>query len=206
MGTQSFCDTLAIMKRSTNLLKLEEKSNCELFWNNILIKPLKGQRVKIKNNEFDVIPKIQKLFTITKLTAKSLDNNEEETLYDLLNSVGFYDNIPTRGLKSARMQDVIKVLPKIIEKIHNLHLPTTENVEDFYGEVSSYLEGQGIEKIIIPSNITDIYTRLEILLGIKLSGHTDTLTEASSLTEFLYKRGMQKERKYRNAPNELNTN
>ena len=29
---------------------------------------------------------------------------------------------------------------------------------------SDNLEGQGIEKIIIPANIIDIYTRLEILL------------------------------------------
>ena len=36
-----------------------------------------------------------------------------------------------------------------------------------------------ISKIIIPSNIIKIWTRLEVLLGLKLSGHTDTLTEAS---------------------------
>ena len=38
-----------------------------------------------------------------------------------------------------------------------------------------------LEKIIIPSNIIDIYTRLKILLGSKLPGHTDTLTEACNL-------------------------
>ena len=41
-------------------------------------------------------------------------------------------------------------------------------------------KGRGIEKITIPSNINDIYTRLEISLELKLSGHTDTLTEASN--------------------------
>ena len=51
------------------------------------------------------------------------------------------------------------------------------------------LKGKGIEKIIIPSNIIDIYTRLEVLLGLKLSGHTNTLTEASNLIDELYKRG-----------------
>ena len=50
------------------------------------------------------------------------------------------------------------------------------------------LKGRGIEKIIIPANIIDIYTRLEVLLGLKLSGHTDTLTEASNLIDELYKR------------------
>ena len=42
------------------------------------------------------------------------------------------------------------------------------------------LKGQGVEKIIILYNLTDIYTRLEVLLGLKLSGHTDILTEAST--------------------------
>ena len=37
-------------------------------------------------------------------------------------------------------------------------------------------------KIILPSNILDVYTRKEILLALKLSDHTDTLTEAISLT------------------------
>ena len=49
------------------------------------------------------------------------------------------------------------------------------------------LKGRGIEKIIIPSNIIDIYTRHAVLLGLKLSGHTGTLTEASNLIDELYK-------------------
>ena len=44
-------------------------------------------------------------------------------------------------------------------------------------------------KKIIPSNIIDIYTRLAILQGMKLFGYTDTLTEASSSTDELYKEG-----------------
>ena len=55
--------------------------------------------------------------------------------------------------------------------------------------VDSTIKGKGIEKIIIPSNIIDIFTRLEILLGLKLSGHSDTLTDASNLIDELYKRG-----------------
>ena len=51
------------------------------------------------------------------------------------------------------------------------------------------LKGREIEKIIIPSNIIDLYTRLEVLLGLKLSGHSGTLTEASNLIDELYKRG-----------------
>ena len=68
------------------------------------------------------------------------------------------------------------------------------------------LKSQGTQKIIIPSNIINIYTRLEILLGLKLSGHTDTLTEASNLIDELYKPGeIQNKQQYRNAPNKFQT-
>ena len=67
------------------------------------------------------------------------------------------------------------------------------------------LEGQGV-KIIIPSNIIDIYTRLEILLGLKKSSHSDTLTEASNLIDELYKRGEVKNKhQYRNVLNNFFT-
>ena len=68
------------------------------------------------------------------------------------------------------------------------------------------LSGRGIEKNIIPSNIFDMYTRLEDLLGLKLSGHTDTLTEASNVIDQLNKQGeIQKEQQYRNALNKFQT-
>ena len=72
--------------------------------------------------------------------------------------------------------------------------------------LNTRLKGKGIEKNIIASTINDIYTRLEILLGLKLSGHTDTLTEASNLIDELYKRGeIQNKKQYRNALNKIQT-
>ena len=94
-----------------------------------------------------------------------------------------------------------------------------ENYRPKYGEFNSgrykntkniltpiNLKGQGIKKIIIPANIIDIYTRLEVLLGLKLSGHTDTLTEASNLIDELYKRGeIQNKHQYQNALDKFTT-
>ena len=59
-----------------------------------------------------------------------------------------------KGLKSARMQDALYNLPKAIAKIRNPPLPTIDNIVD----LSDNLQGEGA-KIIIPSNIIDIYTR-----------------------------------------------
>ena len=66
-------------------------------------------------------------------------------------------------------------------------------------------DGRELKKII-PSNIIDIFTSLEILLGLKLSGHTDTLTEASNLIDELYTRGeIQNEQHHRNALDKFHT-
>ena len=51
------------------------------------------------------------------------------------------------------------------------------------------MECRGIENFFMPTNINDINTRLEIILEIELSGHTDTLIEANSLFDELCKRG-----------------
>ena len=72
--------------------------------------------------------------------------------------------------------------------------------------IPNNLQGRATEKIIVPSNIIDFYTRLEILLGLKLSGHNNTLTEASNLIDELYKRSeIQNKQQYRNAPNKFST-
>ena len=63
-----------------------------------------------------------------------------------------------------------------------------------------------LKKNIFQSNIIDIYTRLEILLGLKLSCPSDTLTEASNLIDELYKRGeIQSKQQYRNALHKFST-
>ena len=130
-----------------------------------------------------------------------MDDEDNITIFKILSNVGFYSTKHLTGLKSARMKDALYDLPKAIDRIRNPSLPANENVE-----VSSDLHGEGIERIIIPFNIIDIYSRSEILIAIKLSGHTDTLPEASTPFDEIYKRAAnQNEQQYRNAPYKLST-
>ena len=116
-------------------------------------------------------------------------------MYNNIRDLGYYG---TGDRDSKRKKFLTKKLPKLVEDIQNKTLDEiTDNSDD--------LRGEGL-KIIIPSNIIDIYTRLEILLGLKLSVHTDTLTEASNLIDELYKRGeIQNELQYKNALNKFQT-
>ena len=195
--SRQLLDTLAVMKTKKKFFKLTEDDG-KVYWNEVLINPLGDNRISIKNREYDITPDIQAYFTNTKHTTQFLDDIEKETVYDILQDVGFHDNLPHVGLKAARTKDALYILPNKIKRIRNPALPEIENIEDY-----NDLEGQGV-KIIIPSNIIDIYTRLEILLGLKLSGHTNTLTEASALIDELFRLGeIQNKQQYRNALNKF---
>ena len=68
------------------------------------------------------------------------------------------------------------------------------------------IDGRGIEKVVKPPNIIDIYSKIEVLLGLKLSGQSDTLTEASNSIDELYKGGeIQNKHQYQNAVNKFQT-
>ena len=72
---------------------------------------------------------------------------------DILQKTGYYIRKPTKGRLTGRDRYIKYDLDKDVSRILNL---------------DTKHKGRGIEKIIIPSNITDIYTRLKVLLGLKL--------------------------------------
>ena len=153
------------------------------FWNGFPVEKICGNKIKINENVFDITRGIQKVLTDTSnIPIKKLNDQDREIFNNILESLDFKNYKPVRGeSKSGRYKQ-----SKTNFKKHNL-------------------EGQGV-KIIIPNNILDIYTRLEVLLGLKFSGHTDTLTEASNLLDELYKRDeIKNKQQYRNAPNKFQT-
>ena len=118
------------------------------------------------------------------------DENDILMMYNIIRDLRYNG---TGDRDSKRKTFFTKKLPKLVEDIQNR---TFDEID---------LENQGV-KIIIPSNLIDIYTRLEILLGLKLSGHSDTVTEASALIDQLYKLGeIQNKQQYRNALDNFST-
>ena len=156
---------------------------------------LGGDRMQIKDNVYDLTPEIYKALSYTGYTGENLKNeNDILMLYNIIRDLR-YTGIG--DIKSKRKLFLTKKLPKFYNDFQNR---TSEEITDD----SDGSEGEGIEKNIIPSNIIDIYTRLEVLLGLKLSGHSDTLTEASNLIDELYKRGeIENKQQYQNALNKF---
>ena len=187
--------TLGRLMSSANSLKINSTPSGATILR-VPIITLGGDRIQIKDNIYDLTPEIYKALPYTGYNGENLKNEDDILmLYNIIRDIG-YTGIGDN--KSKRKTFLIEKLPKLVEEIQN------KTFEEIIDEPDK-LEGQGL-KIIIPSNIIDIYTRLEILLGLKSSGHTDTLTEASNLIDELYKRGeIQNKQQYRNALNKFSS-
>ena len=193
MFSDQMSKTLGRLMSSLNSLKIKPSLSGATNLGNP-INTLGGDRIQIKDNIYDLTPEIYKDLSDTGYTGKNMKNeNDILMMYNIINILG-YTGI---GDKPSKRKTFFTItLPQIVEEVQN---KTFEEITDESGD----LEGQGV-KIIIPSNLIDIYTRLEVLLGLKLSGHTDTLTEASNLIDELYKRGeIQTKQQYRNALNKF---
>ena len=179
-------NTLTNMKdKEKGFFKIREDKDRQRYWNGMPINILGDTRIGIDGKNFNITPNLQKVFTdTTGESLKKLTKTENKTYKKLLQTLDYESYRPKQGeYNSGRYKNTKNIL-----KPNNL-------------------QGRGIEKIIIPSNIMDIYTRLEVLLGLKLSGHTDTLTEASNLIDELYRRGeIENKQQYRNALDKFLTN
>ena len=152
--------------------------------NGVPILILGGNSWKIGDNVYEITPEIHKALFSTRFTGESMKSEN-----DILMMNNILRDIKYTGVgdKKSNRKTFFTELPKNVNEIQNR---TFDEID---------LEGQGL-KIINPSNIIDIYTRLEVLLGLKLSGHIDTLTEASNLIDELYNCGeIQNKQQYRNA-------
>ena len=181
--------TLGRLMSSANSLKIKSTpSGASIL--GVPIFTLGGDRIQIKDNIYDLTPEIYKALSYTGYTGNTMTNESDILMmYNIKNNLG-YTGVGDRDSKRKTFLTI--TLPKLVEKIQNR---TFEEITD----ESDDLQGEGL-KIIFPSNIIDIYTRLEVLLGLKLSGHSDTVTEASNLIDELYKRGeIQNKQQYGNA-------
>ena len=180
------------MKDNTGFFKTYHNPQHGWMLNNYPIKMLRGTKVEINENKYNISPGFRKVLVDQSYdTAKSMTDTEKLVFADILQETGYHNHILTESCMSGRARYIEFDLDNDFRRILNL---------------DTKLRGKGIEKIIIPSNIIDIYTRLEILLGLKLSGNTDTLTEGSNLIDGLYRQGeIQNKQQYRNALNKFQT-
>ena len=192
--SDSMRQMLGSLMNSKNSLKIIQDESGRA---NILGVPIQisgADTIKINENIYELTSELYNALSDTGYTGKTMKNESDILMMNnIIRDLGYTGD---DDRNSKRKLFFTKTLPKLVEEIQNRT----------FGEItddSSDLEGQGV-KIIIPSNIIDIYTRLEILLGLKISGHTDTLTEASNLIDELYKRGeIQNKQQYRNALNKF---
>ena len=175
-------NTLNNMKTNTCFFNIEERDSGDITWNGFPVEKMGGNKPKINEKIYNITPGTQNFLTDTSnIPLKKLDKDREKT-NGIIESLNFETYKAILGeSRSGRYK---------------------QSKTNF---IKRNFESQGV-KTIIPSNIIDIYTRLEVLLVLKLSCPTNTLTEASNLFDQLYTKGeIQNEQQNRNALDKFST-
>ena len=177
MSGDQMTKTLGRLMSSSNSLKIKPSPSGATILG-VPLNTLGGDRIQIKDNIYDLNLEIYKALSSTGYTRNTMKNEA-----DILMMINIKNDLGYTGLRdypSERKTFFTKTFLKLVEEIQN------KNFEAITLDSNSDLQGEGVE-IVIPSNIIDIYTRLEVLIGLKLSGYSDTLTEASNPIDELYK-------------------
>ena len=168
--------TLGRLMYSSNSLKLKSfPSGATIL--GVPIYTLGANKLRIRDNDYELTPEIYKALSFTGYNGKTMKNENDILMMNKIARDLGYTSVGDRDSKRKLL--FTKTLPELVDDFQN---KTFEQITDN----SDDLQGEGII-IIIPSKVIDIYTRLESLLGLKLSGKIDTLTEASNLIDELYK-------------------
>ena len=169
---------LRSLATSRNYLKITQDEFGQPNSLDIPIQISGDDRIQIIDNIYDLTPEIYKALSWTSYNGKTMkDEKDILMMSNIINDLG----CTSRGDKSSKRQTFFTItLPEWVEKIQK---KTFNEITDS----SDDLQGKGVN-IIIPSNIIDIYTRLETLLGLKISGHLNTLAEAGNLIDEFHKR------------------
>ena len=166
------------MKKSEKFFKAIETPEGDITWNDI-DKKIRASRVEIRGNEYYISPELQKVFTNSSgAPIQNLNIEDEVISSNISRSLNYRNYPPQRGKISGRSNYIKRHLDSDVKTILN--------------ETAGEIEGQGM-KILINSNIIDIRTKLEVLLELTLSGHTDTLSGGSNLINELYKKTQTKQ-------------
>ena len=130
-------------------------SEGKLSWNNKIIIPLGDNKIKIDNKEFNLTPEIQKAFTNTNYNFRNMNDDDILNFANILKTVDYNSN---QDSNSTRSKYIKNNLQNRVDKILNpsSSSTTTFQIEPPSNEESD-LEGSGVSKIIIPSNIIEIW-------------------------------------------------
>ena len=141
--------SLGRLMSSANSLKIKSTPSGPKILR-VPINTLRGDRIQIKDNIYDLTPEIYKALSYTGYTGKTMKNENDILMLNNIIRDLVYTGI---GDYTSKRKTFLKItLPKFVEEIQN---KTFEEITDD----SDDLQGERV-KIIIPSNIIDIYTRL----------------------------------------------
>ena len=125
-----------------------------------------GDTIRIKDKVCELTDEKHKTLFSTGYTGKNMKKD-----FDILMFTNIIDDIDNTVIGNKNLKRKTFSLIESPETNAEIEAGIEVEPED--------LEGQGVKNVITSNNF-DIWTKLEVLLGLELSGRSDTLTEVKN--------------------------
>ena len=167
-------------------LKITQDDSSRVTFLGVPTQTLCGDNLKIRNTVYELTDELYKALSSMGYTGKGTKRDSDILTFNkVLNEIGYTSEGDGKSAAKKFIWDEL--------------LTKTARIGNGIEDESDEIESRGVE-IIVPSNIIDVWTELEVLLGLRFGDHTVTVTEASNFLDDLYNRGdIENEQQYRSA-------
>ena len=93
------------MNKSKKFFKAIRNEQGKLSWNNKVIEPLGGNKIKIDNKEFNLTPEIQKALTSTNYNFKNMNDDDILNFANILETVDYNSKQDTHSARSKYIKN-----------------------------------------------------------------------------------------------------
>ena len=186
------------MANSNNKFKIVKDNRGRVMINDGFLNVMGGNDVKFGENIYELTPEIQKALTETSYNFDKRSDKDIISFNRIQCEINYNPNDDRKSKRRDYLRDKLQSRVQTILNPPKASIASRES--DEYESLESDIEGNVTKIIVIPEKSDEIWTRLQVPLGLKLAGHTDFLIEASQLLDALFKKGVtETEQPYRNA-------
>ena len=158
--------------KSLYFIRVEQHKRGEANFFNVSIASLGGDKAKIRDVVYGITHELYSTLSSTGYTGKHKRSDTDDLIFNNTMNKQGYTGVENKSSKLKHFNT--KNFPERVAKNESRIVDESDD-----------MQGEGMI-IIIPSNVFDIRTTLEVLLVLEISRHTDTQTEASKLIDGIH--------------------
>ena len=160
------------MANSNNKFKIVKDNRGRVMINDVFLNVMGGNDVKFGENIYELTPQFQKALTETSYNFDEMSDKDIISFNRIQCEINYNPNDDRKSKRRDYLRDKLQSRVQTILNPPKASIASRES--DEYESLESDIEGNVTKINVIPEKSDEIWTTLQVPLGLKLAGHTDT--------------------------------